>query len=91
MYKAVLNIVQFLGEQRPREKEAQPVPAYHGMFVTVMSMWILKLIHFRKTRGKGLSVMSGLASNPANREIASSSGACEHQDFCFLRFFFNFF
>jgi hypothetical protein len=35
--------------------------------------------------------MSGLASNPANREIASSSGASEHQDIFFSRFFFNFF
>ena len=48
MYKTVLNIVQFLGEQRPREKESQPVPPYHGMLVTVMSMnsfFFLKL-HF---------------------------------------------
>jgi len=37
--------------------------------------------------------MSGLASNPANREIASSSGASEHQDiffFDFFQFFFSF-
>ena len=40
----------------------------------IVYKWLLKLIHFRKTRGKGLSVMSGLASNPANRQIASSSG-----------------
>ncbi len=38
-----------------------------------------------------LSGTSGLASNPANREIASSSGASEHQDIFFSRFFFNFF
>jgi hypothetical protein len=38
----------------------------------------------------GLSVMSGLASNPANREIASSSGASEHQDI-FFPFFSIFF
>jgi hypothetical protein len=36
----------------------------------------------------GLSGTSGLASNPANREIASSSGASEHQDIIFFRFFF---
>jgi hypothetical protein len=38
--------------------------------------------------------MSGLASNPANREIASSSGASEHQDiffFDFFKIFFSFF
>ncbi len=46
--------------------------------------WLLKF-------GQRLSVMSGLASNPANREIASSSGASEHQDIFFSRFFFNFF
>jgi hypothetical protein len=38
-----------------------------------------------------LSVMSGLASNPANREIASSSGASEHQDIFFFDFFSIFF
>ena len=38
-----------------------------------------------------LSVMSGLASNPANREIVSSSGASEHQDIFFLDFFSIFF
>jgi hypothetical protein len=38
-----------------------------------------------------LSVMSGLASNPANREIASSSGASEHQDIFFPDFFSIFF
>ena len=40
-----------------------------------------------------LSLTSGLASNPANREIASSSGASEHQDiffFDFFQFFFSF-
>jgi hypothetical protein len=31
--------------------------------------------------------MSGLPSNPANREIASSSGASEHQDIFFFDFF----
>jgi hypothetical protein len=35
--------------------------------------------------------MSGLASNPANREIASSSGASEHQDIFFSDFFSIFF
>jgi hypothetical protein len=35
--------------------------------------------------------MSGLASNPANREIASSSGASEHQDIFFFDFFSIFF
>jgi hypothetical protein len=34
-----------------------------------------------------LSGPSGLASNPANREIASSSGASVHQDILFFRFF----
>ncbi len=37
-----------------------------------------------------LSLMSGLASNPANREIASSSGASEHKDI-FFSIFFQFF
>jgi hypothetical protein len=31
--------------------------------------------------------MSGLASNPANREIASSFGTSEHQDIFFADFF----
>jgi hypothetical protein len=35
--------------------------------------------------------MSGLASNPANKEIASSSGASEHQDIFFFDFFSTFF
>jgi ElaB/YqjD/DUF883 family membrane-anchored ribosome-binding protein len=39
----------------------------------------------------GLSLTSGLASNPANREIASSSGASEHQDIFFFDFFSIFF
>jgi hypothetical protein len=39
----------------------------------------------------GLSGTSGLASNPANREIASSSGASEHQDIFFFDFFSIFF
>jgi hypothetical protein len=34
--------------------------------------------------------MSGLARNPANREITSSSGTSEHQDI-FFSIFFNFF
>ncbi len=34
----------------------------------------------------GLSVMSGLARNPAIREIASSSGESEHQDIFFFDF-----
>jgi hypothetical protein len=38
-----------------------------------------------------LSLTSGLASNPANREIASSSGASEHQDIFFFDFFSIFF
>ena len=38
-----------------------------------------------------LSGTSGLASNPANREIASSSGASEHQDIFFSDFFSIFF
>jgi hypothetical protein len=38
-----------------------------------------------------LSGTSGLASNPANREIASSSGASVHQDILFFRFFSIFF
>jgi hypothetical protein len=38
-----------------------------------------------------LSVMSGLARNPANREITSSSGASEHQDIFFFDFFSIFF
>ena len=38
-----------------------------------------------------LSLMSGLASNPANREIASFSGASEHQDIFFFDFFSIFF
>ena len=38
-----------------------------------------------------LSAMSGLASNPANREIASSSGASEHRDIFFFGFFSIFF
>jgi hypothetical protein len=48
----------------------------------------------KKTRGKDktwLSGTSGLASNPANREIASSSGASEHQDIFFFDFFSIFF
>jgi len=40
---------------------------------------------------QGLSLTSGLASNPANREIASSSGASEHQDIFFFDFFSFFF
>jgi hypothetical protein len=39
----------------------------------------------------GLSGTSGLASNPANREIASSSGASEHQDIFFFDFYSIFF
>ena len=35
----------------------------------------------------GLSVMSGLGRNPANRQMTSSSGALEHQDIFFLDFF----
>ena len=38
-----------------------------------------------------LSLTSGLGSNPANREIASSSGASEHQDIFFPDFFSIFF
>jgi hypothetical protein len=38
-----------------------------------------------------LSVTSGFASNPASREIASSSGASVHQDILFFRFFSIFF
>jgi hypothetical protein len=38
-----------------------------------------------------LSGTSGLANNPANREIASSSGASVHQDILFFGFFFKFF
>ncbi len=37
----------------------------------------------------GISLMSGLVSNPANREIAS--GASEHQDIFFFDFFSIFF
>jgi hypothetical protein len=39
----------------------------------------------------GLSGTSGLASNPANREIASSFGASEYQDIFFAIFFQFFF
>jgi hypothetical protein len=45
----------------------------------------------RTRRNLRLSLTSGLASNPANREIASSSGASEHQDIFFFDFFSIFF
>jgi hypothetical protein len=52
------------------------------------SLWgafaLVKLFFF-----VGLSVMSGLASNPANREIASSSGRLSTKTFFF--YFFQFF
>jgi hypothetical protein len=44
----------------------------------------------RSISDEGLSGTSGLASNPTNREIDSSSGASDHQDF-FFDFFSIFF
>jgi hypothetical protein len=44
----------------------------------------------RSPNGMGLSDTSGLASNPVNKEIVSSSGASEDQDILFS-IFFNFF
>jgi hypothetical protein len=46
---------------------------------------LMKIAQYKYS--KGLSVMSGLASNPANREIASSSGVSEYQDIFFSIFF----
>jgi hypothetical protein len=48
----------------------------------------LHIVHERWGSSSRLSVTSGLASNPANKEIASSSGASVHQDILFFRFFF---
>jgi hypothetical protein len=51
----------------------------------------VQVVHIvRQVNSSGLSVMSGLARNPANREITSSSGTSEHQDI-FFSIFFNFF
>jgi hypothetical protein len=61
----------------------------------VKERWVFKGVtgvkggSFKKSQR--LSVMSGLASNPANSEIASSSGASEHQDIFSPVFFSIFF